>query len=115
MSWTLEQNSTERSTTYYNVANSYFSLNQYENAIKFYLKALKIDTYALGETHEDVWSEHEKLAMSYEKMGKKQMAISYWQKSLAYKELHFGKYNADTNSTRTKIETLKQQLVPKSD
>ena len=105
---TLEQNSTERSTTYYNVASSYTMLKKHDKAIVYYLKALAIDEPVLGVEHEDVWAEHENLAIAYEKISKLDLSLKYWRKSLAYKEHRYGKDDADTNATRIRIEEIEK-------
>jgi len=110
----LKENSTERSTTYYNVASTYDALDEYHKAIEYYEKALAIDEVLLGTEHKDVLAEYEKLAIAYKHILKPNLSLKYWKKSLDYKEQAYGEYDLDTNETREKVEALEEQLKKKT-
>jgi hypothetical protein len=65
----------------------------------------------LGENHETVWAENESLAIAYEKNSKLNLSLTYWKKSLAYKEQKYGEYDLDTNETRETVGQLEKRVI----
>jgi tetratricopeptide (TPR) repeat protein len=69
----IEEDAGNRTRYYFYLANSYFDLGQYENAIKYYEKRIECKGWI-----QEVWFSNYKLGHCYKNMNKIGQAIYYW-------------------------------------
>lgn len=69
----IEEDPGNRSRYYFYLANSYYDLGQYENAITYYEKRIECKGWV-----QEVWFSNYKLGHCYKNMGKPGDAIYYW-------------------------------------
>lgn len=69
----IEEDPGNRSRYYFYLANSYYDLGQYENAVTYYEKRIECKGWV-----QEVWFSNYKLGHCYKNMGKHGDAIYYW-------------------------------------
>ena len=72
----------EYSEAYNNLGLAYRSNGDYDRAIEYYQKALKIDLKQLGPDHPNVATRYNNLGVAFDNKGDHDRAIEYYQKSL---------------------------------
>ncbi len=69
-----------------NILNQYgiilYKISQYDKAIKYYKKALKIDLKTLGDEHPNVATRYNNLGSAWDSKGEYDKAIEYYKKAL---------------------------------
>lgn len=102
----LEKQEELEETALYMIAKSYKSLEDEENAVEYYNRAIKAGT----ATSESVFYYYYELGDLYKSMKRSKSSAEAYEKSLQYKEIHFAYYMLATlydQELRNKINALK--------
>ena len=75
----------------------------YENALKWYKKALAIREKVLGKDHPDTATTYNNIAGVYSRKGEYDIALEWYEKALAIREKVLGKDHPDTATTYNNI------------
>ncbi|ETN97284.1 hypothetical protein RFI_40247, partial [Reticulomyxa filosa] len=85
------------------LGSSYYSKTQYDEALLFYEKSLKIRLHIFGIIHADVASSYNKLGLTYNKKQLYYKAIECHQKSLEIRRELFKSANEDVRKSYQRL------------
>ena len=106
----VEQTSQERAVAvaevYHNLALVYYGQGNYENALEYYEKALKISEEKLGADHPNTAATYNNLAVVYDDQGNYEKALKYYEKALKVYEEKLGADHPDTAATYNNLAVV---------
>jgi tetratricopeptide (TPR) repeat protein len=83
-------------TSYEEIGGQYFENGDYGQALKYYLKAVKINKKLLGEEHPNTATTYNRLSMAYLELGNNNKALFYGKKAIKICEKIYGTKNTNT-------------------
>ena len=92
---TLEENSENEGNLLYSLGIVYYSQGEYEKALEYYEKSLKIRLSILGENHPSMARSYNNIGIVYISQGEYERALEYIEKSLKIRLSIFGENNPD--------------------
>ena len=91
-------------------ATMHYTLGEYDKAIEFYNKALKIYLATLGENHPSTASTYNNLGLAWSDKGEYDKAIEFYNKALKITLATLGENHPHTKIVKNNIEELKEKL-----
>ncbi len=93
----------------------HYEMEDYEEALLLYERALSIRKELLGDDHPETASTYNNMASVYEKQGKYENALEYYSKARAVRENALGSDHPDTASTYNNMGSLYYAMGDYSD
>ena len=75
----------ECAVTYYNIGNIHYDKGDYEKALNYYDKSLKINIQHYGEMHVQCADTYNNIGIIHKNKGDNEKALIYYEKSLEIK------------------------------
>jgi tetratricopeptide (TPR) repeat protein len=95
-------------SAYNNIGLAYDSKGEYDRAIGYYQKALKIGLEKLGPEHPNVAIRYNNIGSAYKHKGEYDRAIEYYQKALKIGIKRLGKNHPHTKIFQQNVNSVKQ-------
>jgi len=86
---------------------AYSNQGNYNEAVKYYQRALKIDIKKLGIEHPDVAGDYHNLGVAYSNQGNYDKAIEYYQKAYRIAAKRLGINHPDTKRYKSNLDSMK--------
>ena len=94
--------------TYHNMAEMFYSMKDYKNALKYYDKTYRIEQESLLPNQPTLASTYYNLATAYEALKDMKKAIKYAEKAVETARSTFGDDHSETKQNIYYLEQLKQ-------
>ena len=99
----IDEKSEQTAGAYNNIGVVYYNLSEYDDALKYYKDALKIQEKVLGEEHPDTATSYNNIGIVYYDLGKYEDALKYYKDALKIQEKVLGEEHPDTATSYNNI------------
>lgn len=99
----IDEKGEQTAGAYNNIGVVYYNLSEYDDALKYYGKALEIRKKVLGAKHPDTANSYNNIGIVYYDLGKYKDALKYYKDALKIQEKVLGEEHPDTATSYNNI------------
>lgn len=99
----IDEKGEQTAGAYNNIGVVYYNLSEYDDALKYYGKALEIRKKVLGAKHPDTANSYNNIGIVYYDLGKYEDALKYYKDALKIQEKVLGEEHPDTATSYNNI------------